>query len=133
MSTRVKKRVLIIDPEPNMQQVIQTCLEKIGGWEVFVAASDQEGLRIAQAYRPDAILSEGVLPHINVSFLLQQLRSNPKTREIPIVLVTSELSLVEQQRSSALEVEGAIAKPFAPLTLVSTIAAILGWSVDQSI
>lgn len=133
MSIGVKKRILIIEPEANMQQVVQTCLEKIGGWEVFVAASDQEGLIIAQTNQPDAILSEGMLPAINVAFLLKQLRSNPKTKEIPIVFLTADLSLTEQRRFSALGVAGAIAKPFAPLRLVPTIAAILGWSLDQTV
>jgi CheY-like chemotaxis protein len=132
MPAVITKRLLIIDPQPNMRQVVQTCLKTIGRWEVLTAASGQEGLAQAEANQPDAILLESIMLAMPIISFLQQLRSNPKTSSIPIIFLTEELSLTERHRFLALGAVGAIAKPFDPLTLVPQIAALLGWQLDNS-
>jgi CheY-like chemotaxis protein len=133
MLTAGTKRILVIDSELNMQQIVQTCLTTIGGWDVQLAASAQEGLIKAETERPDAILLEGMMPMMNVTDFLARLQSNPTTQDISVIFLTAQASLTERQCFLAVGAVGAIAKPFDPLTLVAKIAAILGWPIERSI
>jgi two-component system, OmpR family, response regulator len=114
-----------------MRQIVQTCLNTLGGWDVILAESGREGLNQAEAAQPDAILLEGMITEIKLEDLFGQLRSNPKTQSIPTIFLTEKLSLTERHRFLALGAVGAILKPFDPLTLASQIAAILNWSVKD--
>lgn len=131
MVAAATKRILVIDHELNMQQIVQTCLVTLGGWEVQLASSDQEGLLKAEAEQPDAILVEGMMPMMNIAVFLSKLRENPKTKLIPVIFLTAQASLTERHRFLELGAVGAIAKPFDPLTLTVKIATILGWSLER--
>lgn len=122
------KRILFIDDELHIRQVVKACLEALGGWNVLLAASSQEGLVKAVSEKPDAILLDVMMPEMDGLALLQQLKANPVTQSIPVVFLTARLSLTEPQRFRELGVKGAIAKPFNSLTLVPQIANTLGWN-----
>lgn len=122
------KRILVIDADPYHRQIVRLSLRTLGGWEVMVAASGLEGLLAADHEQPDAIVLEGIMPEMDVTAFLDQLRLNPTTHAIPVVFLTAEPSLTERPRFAALGAAGAIAKPFDPLTLVPKISAVLGWS-----
>ena len=83
------KRILLIDDEEHVREVVQTCLETLGGWNVLSAASAQEGLIRAQAEQPDAILLDVMMPGMDGLAFLRQLRSNRATQDIPVVLLTA--------------------------------------------
>ena len=125
------KRILFIEDELNVRQVVKACLEALGGWNVLLAASGQEGLAKAVSEKPDAILLDVMMPGMDGLALLQELKSNPVTQSIPIVFLTARLSLTEPQRFQELGVQGAIAKPFNSLTLAPKIANALGWSLES--
>lgn len=121
------KRILIIDDEVHVGEVVQTCLETLGGWGVLLAASVREGLLKAEVEQPDAIVLDMMMPEIKGLAFLQQLRANPTTRDIPVVLLTAMAYRFDQQQLTELGVRSAIAKPFAPLLLTDQIAKALGW------
>lgn len=131
MVALANKQILVIDQEPNMRQIVQTCLKTLGGWDVILAESGQEGLNKAETTQPDAILLEGMMTEMKLEDLFEKLQSNPKTKSIPVIFLTEKPSLTERHRFLALGAVGAISKPFDPLTLVSQIAAILNWSVKD--
>jgi two-component system, OmpR family, response regulator len=131
MGEAATKRILAIDSELNMQQIVKTCLTTLGGWEVRLAASAQEGLNKAETERPDAILMEGTMPAMKIADFFERLQANPKTQFIPVVFLTEQANLTERSRFLELGAVGAIAKPFDPLTLATQIAAILGWEIDR--
>ncbi|MFB2894498.1 response regulator [Aerosakkonemataceae cyanobacterium BLCC-F50] len=122
------KRILFIDDESNIRQIVKACLENLGGWNVLLAASGKEGLAKAVLEKPDAILLDVMMPEMDGLALLRQLQANPVTQSIPVVFLTARLSLTEPHRFQALGVKGAIAKPFNSLTLVPQIANTLGWN-----
>lgn len=124
------KRILFIDDELHVRQVVKACLEALGGWNVSLAASGQEGLVKAVSEKPDAILLDVMMPGMDGLALLQELKSNPVTQSIPVVFLTARLSFTETQRFQELGVKGAIAKPFNSLTLVPQIANALGWNLE---
>jgi len=59
------KRILIVDDEEDICQVVQASLEELGGWQTLLAYSGQEGLTLAQAEHPDAILLDVSMPNID--------------------------------------------------------------------
>ncbi|HAX84687.1 MAG TPA: response regulator [Cyanobacteria bacterium UBA11370] len=133
MKTFNNKRILFIDDEVHIREVVQICLETLGGWDVILAASGREGLVKAQIEKPDAILLDMMMPGLDGIAVLQHLQSHSITLSIPVIFLTAKANLIEPERFFEWGAKGAIAKPFNPLTLVSQIAEILGWSINLAL
>ncbi len=129
MESITTKRILFIDDEFNIRQVVKACLESLGGWKVVLADSGPAGLAKAISEQPDAILLDVMMPEMDGLVVLKYLQVDPVTQSIPVIFLTARLSLTEYQRFYNLGVKGAIAKPFDPLTLVAQIAKMLGWEL----
>ncbi|MBC8122575.1 MAG: response regulator [Gemmatimonadaceae bacterium] len=121
------KRVLVIDDEADIREVIQTCLELMEGWDVLLAGSGEEGLMSAQSKQPDAVLLDVMMPEMDGVATFKQLQANRETRQIPVLLLTAKVQPTDRQRFAALGVVGVITKPFDPLTLTAQIKALLQW------
>ncbi|OWY64874.1 hypothetical protein B7486_44845 [cyanobacterium TDX16] len=123
------KRILVIDDEELIQEVIQGSLEDVGGWEVLLARSGREGLLIAASQRLDAILLDVSMPEMDGVETLQKLRSQPDTQAIPVIFLTAKVQPADKAHFSQLGVTGTIAKPFDPMTLTAEIAEIMDWQL----
>lgn len=121
------KLVLLVDNEANVREIVQACLQDLGGWDVQSVASAQEGLDRAVTAQPDAIILDISIPGIDGFTFLQQLRANPVTQFIPVVLLTAKARWFTPQQLQPFGVAGAIAKPFNPVSLTNEIAEALGW------
>lgn len=120
-------RILIIDDEDDIREVAALSLETIAGWEVLTAASGAQGLARAIEHRPDAILLDVMMPGMDGPTTFRELRKNPATTEIPVLLLTAKVQSSDQRLFADLGVDGVLFKPFDPLTLHSQIASALGW------
>jgi len=123
------KRVLIIDDEDDIREVAQTSLEIMGGWDVFTAASSQEGITMAEAEQPDAILLDVMLPDVDGPATFQKLQANPITAQIPVILLTAKAQASDQRYFADLGVMAVLTKPFDPVTLADRVAEALAWNV----
>lgn len=121
------KRVLIIDDETGIRKITQISLYAIAQWEVLMAASGAEGLAIAQAERPHAILLDVMMPEMDGIATFQALQANTTTQTIPVILLTAKTQLFEQQQLAELSVLGIITKPFKAPDLVKQMRSLLGW------
>ncbi|MEE3716323.1 response regulator [Tumidithrix elongata RA019] len=126
-TTNTDKRLLFIDDEENIRQIVGACLEYFSDWKPTIAASGKDGLEAIAESKPDAILLDVMMPDMDGFTFLQELQSDPALADIPVVLLTSRTDLTEPHRISQLGVKGAIAKPFSSVKLVLQIAKILGW------
>ena len=122
------KRILIVDDEEDIREVAELTLEAVGGWEVSTASSGSEGLLLAAAEQPDAILLDVMMPEMDGVATFQKLQANPVTQKIPVILLTAKVQSAERRQFTELGVTGIIAKPFDPMTLTNQVAAALGWS-----
>lgn len=120
-------RILIIDDEDDIREVAALSLESVAGWEVVVADSGAQGLARAMEHKPDAILLDVMMPGMDGPTTFRELRSNPATAKIPVLLLTAKVQSTDQRRFADLGVEGVLFKPFDPLTLHAKIADTLGW------
>src|ERR1700733_5585722 len=121
-------RILIIDDEDDIREVAAMSLETVAGWEVMVANSGAQGLTRAASYKPDAILLDVMMPGMDGPSTFRELRKNPATSKIPVLLLTAKVQSSDQRRFADLGVEAILFKPFDPLTLSNQIASVLGWS-----
>lgn len=122
------KRILVIDDEDDIREVAQLCLEMLGGWEVLTACSGREGLVLAEAEQPDAILLDVMMPDMDGLATFQKLQANIATQHIPVILLTAKVQSADRHRFAKVGVTEMIAKPFNPLNLASLVAEALGWS-----
>jgi CheY-like chemotaxis protein len=121
-------RILIIDDEEDIRDVAALSLETVAGWDVAVASSGAQGLARAIEHPPDAILLDVMMPGMDGPTTLRELRKNPVTAKIPVLLLTAKVQASDQRRFADLGVEAVLFKPFDPMTLSTRIAAALGWS-----
>lgn len=123
------KQILIIDDEERIRELVQACLEDLGGWRTISAASGREGLIMAETPSLDAILLDVSMPDMDGFLCFQKLQENPLTRSIPVVLLTAKVLPDDRVQFAQMGVAGMITKPFNPVTLCEQIAEILGWSL----
>ncbi len=121
------KRVLVIDDDDGVREIIQICLEAAAGWEVVTAASGQEGLELAQTEQPDAILLDVMMPEMDGPTTFRKLCAIPEICNIPTILLTAKAKISEKEQFINLGVTGVITKPFEAQDLVDQICAILKW------
>jgi two-component system, OmpR family, alkaline phosphatase synthesis response regulator PhoP len=121
------KRILVIDDEEPIQEVIQCCLEDIGGWQVWLASSGLAGIALAQEIIPDGILLDVMMPELDGLLTLTKIRATPTIADIPVVLLTARNQDRDRSQFDHLHVLGTIIKPFDPMTIVDRVAAAFGW------
>ena len=123
------KRILLIDDEETIQEVVQLGIEIETGWQVKIASSGAEGIAVAQAQQPDLILLDIMMPEMDGMATLLKLKANTKTQSIPVILLTAKTQTADKNQFQNVEVMGVITKPFNSMTLASRIAKILQWEL----
>jgi len=121
------KRILIIDDEPGICQVVQVAFKVMTQWEVLVANSSQAGIAIAETEQPDAILLDVMMPEVDGVSTVEIMQANPKIQPIPIILLTAKAQAKDREKFAHMPIAGVITKPFKAPTLVNQVRAILQW------
>jgi CheY-like chemotaxis protein len=120
-------KILIIDDEEDIREVAALSLETVAGWNVITANSGAQGLARAIEHQPDAILLDVMMPGMDGPTTFRELRKNPVTAAIPVLLLTAKVQASDQRRFADLGVQAILFKPFDPLTLAQQISSALGW------
>jgi two-component system, chemotaxis family, response regulator PixG len=119
------KRILIIDDDDSIREVVSMCLRKLKGWDIQTAASGQEGLNRVRTHQPDAILLDVMMPNMDGLAFLRALRADYTTQRIPVLLLTANVYLPGKPLLTKLGVVDIINKPFIPLELARQIAVAI--------
>ncbi|MBI4988478.1 MAG: phosphate regulon transcriptional regulator PhoB [Rhodocyclales bacterium] len=117
-------RVLVVEDDPAIQELIRFTLEK-AGLKPVAAASAEEAQAALKAELPDVVLIDWMLPKMSGLALAQQLRATPRTAKLPLIMVTAKGE--EADRVAGLEsgADDYLVKPFSPRELVARIQAVL--------
>lgn len=121
------KQILIVDDEERLRELVQACLEDLGGWETITAPSGEACLKIVQQEKFDAIVLDVSMPGMDGFAVFDRLQANPMTQSIPVILLTARVLPSDRDRFAQMGVAGIITKPIEPMTLTTEIAEILGW------
>jgi CheY-like chemotaxis protein len=124
------RRILIIDDEDDIREVAALSLEATTDWKIFTASSGAEGIAIATAEQPDAILLDVMMPGVDGPTTFHNMRQNPLIAHIPVLLLTAKVQGVDQRRFASLGVSAILLKPFDPLALAGQISEALRWKED---
>ncbi|OKH45279.1 response regulator [Scytonema sp. HK-05] len=125
------KKILLIDDEATIRELVQVCLSDLAGWNVVTVASAQAGLKQLAIERPDAIILDVLMPGMDAITFLHRLQQNPLTKAIPVIFLSVRSAWFTSQKLYSLGVVKAIAKPFNPVTLPGAIARALGWTLQD--
>lgn len=118
-------KVLVIEDEPALRDIYTTKL-KIDGFEVFEAPDGVEGFGIAVEKQPDIILLDVVLPIKDGFEVLRDLKANPKTKDIPTVILSNLGQEYEVKRGFQLGAVNFLTKAnLTPTKIVEEVRRIL--------
>lgn len=117
--------VLIVDDEPDIREVMRFALEG-ADFKTLEAGHADDARKSILADHPDLILLDWMLPGRSGLELAQQLKQNPKTRSIPVIMVSAKGNEGDKIRGlDKGEVDDYVTKPFSPRELVSRVKAVL--------
>ena len=107
-----KYTILAVDDTPEYLDMVKGIL--VPEYTVKVAVNGKLALKIAQVQRPDLILLDVMMPEIDGYEVCRQLKTNPDTRDIPVIFLTAKDHAEDESRGIELGAVGYIAKPVSP-------------------
>jgi CheY-like chemotaxis protein len=119
----VTGRVLVVDDNKVIRQLIRVNLE-LEGFEVVTAADGAECLDVIHRVRPDLVTLDVVMPRLDGLRTAAQLRSDARTRHLPLVIV-SACTQYEVESGLDVGVDAFLAKPFEPSELVGLVRQLM--------
>ena len=120
-------KVLVIDDDPVILELLRVNFE-IEGFAVVSAGDGKEGLERARRDKPDLILSDIMMPRMDGLELVTQLRGDPKTRAVPVILLSAKAQNAEVKAGLEAGADDYVTKPFDPLELIDRVNALLSKS-----
>jgi two-component system alkaline phosphatase synthesis response regulator PhoP len=125
-----KKRILVVDDEPDFCAIVQGNLEK-EGFEVEVAYDGNEGLAKVKANPPDAIVLDVMMPEKDGYAVCKEIKEDQKLADIPIIMLTAVASHVTSTRYShydgmSMEADDYLPKPASAEDITQSLKGLLG-------
>ena len=120
-----KKRILIVDDEPDLLETIQINLE-LEGYECLVAYDGFRGFERARQEKPDLIILDVMLPGMNGYKVCRLLKFDEKYKRIPIIMLTAEAQEKDRQTGQETGADVYMTKPFAADKLLAKVKEYLG-------
>ncbi len=118
------KRVLVVDDEPDIRELVQHHLE-IEGFEVLSAPDGEKGLFLIQNELPDLIILDLMLPGIDGLEVCRKLNNIESTSDIPIIMLTAKGEEIDIIKGLAYGADDYVTKPFSPRVLMARAQPIL--------
>lgn len=114
-------RVLVVDDEPMVREVVVSYLER-EGFKVAEAADGDTALRLVLEGRPDLVVLDVMLPAINGLEVLSEIR---KRYDVPVILLTARTEEVDRILGLELGADDYVVKPFSPRELTARVRSVL--------
>lgn len=120
-----KKKILIVDDDAEIVELIADILTRDGRFEIKTASSGYEAGISTQRFRPDLILLDYMLPDVNGNVVCQTIKRNPEFENIKIIIVSGVIKQDEIDQLLRSGAEDFIKKPFSITELTDKITAVL--------
>ncbi|HRK31298.1 MAG TPA: response regulator transcription factor [Tepidisphaeraceae bacterium] len=119
-----KKRVLVVDDEQDIVELIRFNLER-NGYEVFTAADGNAALELARKQVPDLVVLDLMLPGIDGTEVARRLKAEPATSGVPIVMLTAKSEETDVVVGLTLGADDYVTKPFSIKILLARLNSVL--------
>jgi len=124
MTEKPLKKLLIVDDDKDIMQILKYSLEEMQGVDIRYEYSGEKGITQALAFIPDLMLIDVMMPGMTGIEMIQAMRLIPSLAEIPVVFLTAKMQREEIENYRSMGVKDIITKPFDPMTLGEQIFAI---------
>jgi two-component system cell cycle response regulator DivK len=118
------KRILVVEDQEDNRRIMRDMLRK-AGFEVLEATTGEQGVVLAETHMPDLILMDIQMPVLDGYEATRRIKSIPKLKEIPIIVVTSYALSGEDAKAQAVGAAAYVSKPFSPRQLLAEIRHFL--------
>ena len=118
------KKVLVVDDEIHIVHVVAIKLRN-NGYEVTTADNGAEAYDLVCKERPDIIVTDYQMPVMSGIELVEKLRADEATRDIPVIMLTARSFAISKEQQEDLHISGCLSKPFSPKELLGNIEDVL--------
>ncbi|GAB5520978.1 MAG: response regulator [Rhodothermales bacterium] len=115
---------MLVEDDPDILAIAQLALESLGGFTVSLCHNGNTALERAEAFQPDLILMDVMMPELDGPSTLAALRDLPNTAETPVVFMTARAQKHEVEEYRRLGAVDVIRKPFDPIQLPQSLRSI---------
>lgn len=137
MNSTAGNKILVIEDEPDVVDMLTLALRKAGGFTVTTAADGGDGLRRAREELPALIVLDLMLPKMSGLEVCKVLKSDVATRHIPIIMLTAKAEEIDRIVGLEVGADDYVTKPFSPREIVLRMKAIMrrgkGEVVDETL
>jgi len=119
-----EKKALIVDDEIHIIQVVAIKL-KNNGFEVVTANNGQKALEAALEHKPDVIVTDYQMPVMDGLELIENLRKQEQTAQIPVIMLTARDFAIEPETIEQLKISACLNKPFSPRELLVKVEEVI--------
>jgi two-component system phosphate regulon response regulator PhoB len=120
----MKTRILIIEDEATIRDMLRFALEP-AGFDVMEAGSANEAKQQISKHIPQLILLDWMLPGMSGIDFAHQLKKDPKTQNIPIIMLTAKAEEINKVKGLETGADDYITKPFSPRELIARVKTVL--------
>ena len=117
-------KVLVVDDEEYIQHILNFSFGA-EGYEVVTAADGEEALAKARNEKPDIIVLDIMMPKMDGYEACRKLKSDPKTKDIPVILLTAKGRDVDRKLGSEAGADDYVVKPFSPGRLIERVEGMM--------
>jgi two-component system alkaline phosphatase synthesis response regulator PhoP/two-component system response regulator VicR len=126
------RKILTCDDEKNIVRLIQVNLER-QGYEVVTAYNGRECLEKVASDKPDLIVLDLMMPEMTGFEVLEELKKDPETQNIPVIMLTARTQDQDVLRGWQSGVECYLTKPFNPIELLTFIKRIFAMEEQKPV
>ena len=116
--------ILVVEDEADLQELLRYNLER-EGFAVTAALTGEKALPLAQSEKPDLVLLDLMLPGVDGLTVCRQLRADPDTSSIPVIMLTAKGEEADVVVGLELGADDYVTKPFSPRVLLARIRSVL--------
>jgi DNA-binding response OmpR family regulator len=125
MARIMGKRVLVVDDDRVIQQLLEVNLE-LEGYEVVATASDgQEALDKVAKLKPDIVILDIMMPKMDGMAVCRRLKADPETANIPVILLSARAQDMDIRDGLDIGANAYLTKPFDPVELLDVVGRLL--------
>ncbi|MBK6505647.1 MAG: response regulator transcription factor [Ignavibacteria bacterium] len=126
----MKKKILVVDDEKDIVDILKYNLERENEFEVLTASNGKEALAHA-AMNPDVIILDIMMPEINGFEVCKQLKNNPATSNIPVIFLTAKENEIDEILGLEIGADDYISKPISPRKVLARIKSVIRRSQNE--